>query len=290
VPERLPAGIPRIGTARPGSLPQEIDVITLYEHPLSPYSQKCRIALAEKNIAFDLRLPERFGSGATSDQGFVERNPRHEVPVLVDGDVRVFDSTIILEYIEDKWPRPPLLPREPAERARLRMIEDTMDTQYEAINWGILEIVFFKRAAGELRDKLLAAAREQTMGLQNWLEGELGDRTWFNGADFGWGDISVFPHVQNSARSRIGPKPGSRLAAWLERTRQRESVVPVIEAATDFLQKFPDASGALRSGKYRRQYRDHRLEWMMRSGGVPVVLEGLENKTIRFSNDVSSSS
>ena len=207
-------------------------------------------------------------------------------PCWPTGMCRIFDSTIILEYIEDKWPQPPLLPREPAERARLRMIEDTMDTQYEAINWGILEVVFFKRAAGELRDKLLATAREQTMRLQDWLERELGDRPWFTGESFGWGDLSVFPHVQNSARSRIEPKAGSRLAAWLERTRQRTSVAPIIAAAEAFLQKFPDASGALRSGKYRRQYRDHRLEWMMRSGGLPVVLEGLENKTIRFSNEV----
>jgi glutathione S-transferase/RNA polymerase-associated protein len=284
-PKRLASAIRSLRSA---AAPHEAPaVIILYEHPLSPYSQKCRIALAEKAIPFELRVPKQFGSGATTDGGFVERNPRHEVPLLVDGDVRIFDSTIILEYIEDKWPQPPLLPREPAERARVRMIEDAMDTQYEPINWGILEVAFFKRATGDLADILLASAREQTTRLQDWLEAELGDRAWFNGEDFGWGDLAVFPHVENSARSRIGPKPGSRLAAWLEQVRQRPSVVPVTAAATAFLQAFPDASAALRSGRYRRQYRDHRLEWMMRSGGLAVVVEGLENKTIRFSNEIS---
>ena len=75
---------------------------------------------------------------------------------------RIFDSTIILEYIEEKWPQPALLPRGPDERARARMIEDVMDTQYEAINWGIMEIARFRRASGNLRDTLLARAREQT--------------------------------------------------------------------------------------------------------------------------------
>ena len=151
-------------------------MVVLYEHPLSPYSQKCRIALAEKGVPFELRLPERFGSGATNDAGFIERNPRHEVPVLVDGDARIFDSTIILEYIEEKWPQPALLPRGPDERARARMIEDVMDTQYEAINWGIMEIARFRRASGNLRDTLLARAREQT--------GKLGHHKVLN--CFGW--------------------------------------------------------------------------------------------------------
>jgi len=89
-------------------------MVLLYEHPLSPYAQKVKIALAEKGVAFECRLPD-FMSGR--DDAFAAANPRLEVPALVDGDTRVFDSTIILEYIEDRWPTPPLLPAAPAERA-----------------------------------------------------------------------------------------------------------------------------------------------------------------------------
>jgi len=71
-------------------------VILLYEHPLSPYSQKVKIALAEKGIPFTTRLPAAFGSGAVQDEEFKRDNPRHEVPTLVDGDLQVFDSTVIL--------------------------------------------------------------------------------------------------------------------------------------------------------------------------------------------------
>ena len=57
---------------------------------------------------------------------FSATNPRIEVPVLVDGDLQIFDSTIIMEYIEEKWPEPALLPprSDPLARARTRMIEE----------------------------------------------------------------------------------------------------------------------------------------------------------------------
>ncbi|HEX7970179.1 MAG TPA: glutathione S-transferase family protein [Stellaceae bacterium] len=260
-------------------------MILIYEHPLSPYAQKVKIALAEKRIPFETRLPDRFGSGAVRDEGFMQDNPRHEVPALVDGDVRIFDSTVILEYLEDKWPEPPLLPEDPAERARVRMLEDVMDTQYEAINWGILEIEGFKRAGGALRQQMLARAAEQTARLQAWLERQLDGRPWFNGASFGWGDAAVVPHVNTSAERGNAPKAGSRLAEWLAHAKARPSVAAAIDAARTAAKAMPDLAQVVASGKFRRQYRDHRLEWMLRSGGLPIVLDGLEKRTIRFSNE-----
>ena len=67
-------------------------MIVLYEHPLSPYAQKVKIALVEKGVAFEARLSDFFGS----DAAFAGASPRLEVPALIDGDVTVLDSTIIL--------------------------------------------------------------------------------------------------------------------------------------------------------------------------------------------------
>ncbi len=72
--------------------------VTVYDHPLSPYGQKVKIALMEKGVAFEAPLPGNIGSGNTGGE-FARVSPRGEVPALVDGDVAVFDSTIILEYI-----------------------------------------------------------------------------------------------------------------------------------------------------------------------------------------------
>lgn len=104
----------------------------LYEAPGSPYAQKIKIALREKSVDFQLDTPESLGTGRT-DGSFGTGNPRVEVPLLVDGQTRIFDSTIILEYIEERWPEPPLMPLDPAARAVARMIEDVCDTQYEAV-------------------------------------------------------------------------------------------------------------------------------------------------------------
>ena len=140
-------------------------MLTLLEHPLSSYVQKVKIALREKNVPFTAEIPPDLGSGHAGG-AFREANPRIEVPVLVDGTVRIFDSTVIMEYIEERWPDPPLLPRDPAARAFARITEEVCDTHYEAVNWGFGEILWFNRATGTLADKLKAEAARQTTVLQ----------------------------------------------------------------------------------------------------------------------------
>src|SRR5262249_45733719 len=152
----------------------------------------------EKGVPFEARLPAGVGSGADFERAFLEASPRGEVPALVDGAVRVFDSTIILDYIEERWPDPPLLPAAPAERARSRMIEEAMDTHYEAINWGLGEVHFFQRAKGGLARELHERAAAQTAAWRRWLGAQLGDRTWFEGERFGRADLSVVPYLNGS--------------------------------------------------------------------------------------------
>ncbi|HEY3800180.1 MAG TPA: glutathione S-transferase family protein [Caulobacteraceae bacterium] len=258
-------------------------MINLYDHPLSPYAQKVRIALREKGVDFEYAVATGVGAGGASGD-FAAANPRAEVPALVDGEVRIFDSTIILEYIEDRWPTPALLPATPAERARVRMIEEVMDTHYEAINWGLGELNWFRRAEGELAETLKAAAARQTQGFLTWLEDQLGDRPWFNGETFGWGDLSVAPYVISSYG--LGHKPGdsSRVAAWLAKVRARPSVEETVAEARNF-RAIGQVADALSAGTFKREYRDHRLEWMIKSGGMEVVLKGLEAGNIRFTPD-----
>src|SRR5215467_926672 len=184
-------------------------MIVLYEHPLSPYAQKVKIALAEKGVEFECRLPDMVSG---KDQDLAAANPRLEVPALVDGDTRVFDSTVILEYIEDRWPTPPLLPSTPAERARVRMIDEVCDTYYEAIVWAAMEIRVFRRATGDQAERLLTRGARQIGGANAWLDRQLGERPWFNGPQFGWGDVAAVPFVHAAASMGTAPEPGSRVA------------------------------------------------------------------------------
>jgi glutathione S-transferase len=260
----------------------ETNVLTLYEHPLSAYAMKVKMALLEKGLEFQAMVPEGMATGTTGG-AFVEASPRAEIPALIDGDVKVFDSTIILEYLDDKWPEPPLLPRTPAERARVRMIEDVMDGLYEPNNWGMMEVTRYKRAHGELADKLVGYAKSNIDRLQHWLDAQLGNRPWFNGESFGWGDIACAPYINRSAAIGYTPPAGSRLAAWLERANQRPSVGKVIEQMKQVIANLPDMAALLSERKIKRQYRDHRLEWMIAGGGLSVVEEGIDTETIRFS-------
>jgi glutathione S-transferase len=257
-------------------------MLTLYEHPLSAYAMKTKMALLEKGLEFKAILPDGLANG-TAAGAFVAASPRAEIPALIDGDVQVFDSTIILEYLEDKWPTPPLLPKTPAARARVRMIEDVMDGFYEPNNWGIMEVTRFKRASGALADRLVGFAKSNIDQLQHWLDEQLGDAQWFNGEQFGWGDIACAPYINRSAAAGYTPPAGSKLQAWLARVNQRPSVAKVVEQMQQVIANLPDFPTLLAQGKIKRQYRDHRLEWMIAGGGLSVVQEGIERGTVRFS-------
>lgn len=97
----------------------------LYSGPVSLFSRKVEIGLHEKGLAFEQILVP-----FTQTKGYSPRNPdvlainpKAQVPVLVDGDLSLYDSTLILEYLEDAYPEPALYPKAPAERARCRLFD-----------------------------------------------------------------------------------------------------------------------------------------------------------------------
>jgi len=260
--------------------------VTVFEHPLSPYAQKVKIALDEKGVAYDARMPAAIGTGQI-DAEFLKANPRGEVPALIDGDAALFDSTIILEYIEDKWPEPALLPKDALGRARARTLEEVMDTAFEPINWGMGEIRWFKRAEGARAAEIERRAAAQARGLYDWLARALGHHPWFGGDIFGWADLSVVPYLNGAAGLGIGPHAHSPLGLWLARANERESVQKAAQAAAASIAGMGMVANAVKDRLFKREYRDHRLEWMIRSGGLDVVIEGLKTETIRFSNELS---
>ena len=163
------------------------------------------------------------------------------------------------------------------------MIEDVMDTLYEPNNWGLGEVLRFKRTSGALADKLIAHSRASVTKLQGWLEKQLGHAQWFNGENFGWGDVTVAPYLFRSIASGHPPPSGSKLEAWVTRAGERPSVAKVVEQMKHVIANFPDVATMLANGQVNRQYRDHRLEWMIAAGGIEIIREGIEKGTIRFS-------
>lgn len=257
-------------------------MITLFDVPISPYAQKVKLALLEKGLAFDTKYVEL----ANPEAEFAAASPRLEVPVLFDDDVRLFDSSVILEYLEERYPSPPLLPSGAIERARVRMLQELCDTQYEAVVWGVAELTVFSRATGERKTQMLARAKAQIEALNARLEQELAQRPFFNGEQLGFGDIVVYPHVNAAASQGNKPAPQSKLDTWLRAMRARPSAQRVKSDVVATLAQFAGIAQRVASGQQQRQYRDHRLDWMMRSGGVEIVVEGFKANTLRFSKDV----
>ena len=92
-------------------------VMTLFSAPSDPWSHRTRLVLAEKGIAIDLvnvdpsDLPEDL----------IDLNPYHSVPTLVDRDLVLYDSRVIIEYLDERFPHPPLMPIDPVTRAQFRV-------------------------------------------------------------------------------------------------------------------------------------------------------------------------
>jgi glutathione S-transferase len=255
--------------------------IELIEHPRSPYAQKVRILLREKAIPFTTRLPDGVGSGALADE-LQRANPRLEVPILKIGSASLFDSTIILEFLEETYPESALMPVQPLARARARTIEDVFDTHWEAVNWGLGEIDLWRRAGEALGTLLRAEAEREVRFLYRWLERQLGEADWLSGSQFGWTDLCAAPFVATTERFGLPPQPGSAVERWFERLRARPSVRDTIAEAAALHREMPELIALMENGSFKRQYRDHRLEWMIRAGGVQVVLDGIAKGNIRF--------
>ena len=110
-------------------------MITLYEHPLSPYAQKVKIFLLEKGIPFELKTPA-IGTGG-AEAAWTEASPRAEVPALIDGPTKIFDSTIICEYIEDKYPQKPMRPASAEDRKLLTRVAAGDRRTRQILPWGL---------------------------------------------------------------------------------------------------------------------------------------------------------
>ena len=104
-------------------------MIRLYDYPDCPFCQKVRVVLAEKDLEYETKAVDlRAGEQRTPE--FLKLNPYGKVPVLVDDETVVYDSTIINEYLEDEYPHPELLPEDSASRAKARLLEDYCDTSF----------------------------------------------------------------------------------------------------------------------------------------------------------------
>jgi glutathione S-transferase len=206
--------------------------VKLYSGPLSLFSRKVEIALHEKGLPFELvMVPFSQERGyAPKHPDVLAGNPKGQVPVLVDRGLSMFDSTVILEYLEDAYPEPPLYPADASSRAACRMLELYAD---EILLSDIRRLMHRSEppaADPNRRAQQEEDAREAEAALsRHWgeLQRRLGGGAWFGGA-FSVADIALFTSILFAQRLH-GPKLDGfpALAEWYARTAARPSVAPV---------------------------------------------------------------
>jgi len=205
----------------------------IYSGPLSMFGAKVEIAAREKGIAFELEMvPFSMRTLYEPKHPEVLRiNPKRQVPVLIDGDLELFDSTQIFEYLEDRWRSPALWPQVPADRARARLLELKSDE------------VFFPhviRLMG-LQDKPdhpdWGPARSGLQGYYDDMNQLLVDRDYLAGP-FSYADIAFYMAQFFAARMGV-PMTSAlpHLSAWRVRVSQRPAVERVVGAMTAFLRQ-----------------------------------------------------
>ncbi len=213
----------------------------LYYSPLSVFSAKPRIAMYEKAIAHEIRLVNWTpATGWIKPEELPRLNPKAQIPVLVDGDEVVYDSTIILEYLEDRFPKAALFPAGAGQRARCRMLEDLGDTLL-APNLGVLVREVLLKPDSSTRDSAAVAATKAELA-RNYqrLDRELSGREYLCG-EFSVADISCFSPINIASLMEGAPPPEcAKLASWLKRMTSRPSV-------SRYLAEFAEATAPLRA-------------------------------------------
>jgi glutathione S-transferase len=198
-------------------------MIKLYDFPLSPRVRKARIVLAEKGLQYE-KVNIDLTKGEQKKPEYLAINPYGKVPALQDNGTTVYESTIIMEYLNDKYSNPSLLPSDPGARARARILMHYGDNPYESAVATLAGEILFKPMQGGTPDQaIVAKAKEDLNACFERLEKELGNNDYLVGSAFTLTDIPfvswsmLFPNLQVEV-------PSAKVNAWLNRLKERPSV------------------------------------------------------------------
>ena len=213
----------------------------LYSGPLSMFGAKAEIALREKGIDFELvMVPFEMKTLYQPKHPEVARiNPKRQVPVLVDEDLEIFDSTQIFEYLETIRPEPALWPAAPKARARARLLELKSDEVYFA------PIIRLMGLQATPDDPAAVEARGLAVRFYDELERAMDGRPWLAGDQYTYADIAFYMAQLFGARMTAPMSDAHpRLQAWRERMSARPAVARVAGAMGRYLlgqgRKLPD--------------------------------------------------
>ncbi|NER49421.1 MAG: glutathione S-transferase family protein [Symploca sp. SIO1A3] len=188
-------------------------MLKFYHHPLSPISRRVWIGLLEKGIPFEPVIVNL--KGEQFEPEFLSLNPFHHIPVVVDGELRILESLAILDYLETKHPSLPLMPKEPAAMAKMRMVQMVTSNELTTKIPALL-------MASDSPEPDRITFRHIATGLDFFSE-QLGDSPYFGGDNLSLADITAGALLPLIVRLGVDLKEHPPIAAWYERIMARES-------------------------------------------------------------------
>ncbi len=199
--------------------------LTLYDAVPSSNSDRTKIALHEKGLVYE-RVTLDLAKKDQKRPEFLKLNPYGKVPVLNDSGKILFESCIINEYLDEQYPNPPLMPKDPHLRGRGRVLVDYGLNYLHEPYW-VLRGEMLKRESE--RDTATVEEKRQALRhLLQYLEEALDDKPYFLG-EMSLTDIDLMPRFLRMESYGAIPTPSlPRLSAWLKRMEERPSVKAIL--------------------------------------------------------------
>ena len=202
--------------------------LQLYSYWRSSASYRVRMALALKGLEHDIVPVHLVRSGGEQHlEAFRRRNPQGLVPCLVDGGVVLTQSLAIIEYLEERYPEPPLLPETAAQRARARMIAQAIACDIHPLN--NLRVLTYLTSTAKLNEA------DRNQWYRHWTENGLraverlieqtkSDGRFCLGEEPGLAECCLLPQVYNARRFGCSLTGLDRILAICERLEADERI------------------------------------------------------------------
>jgi glutathione S-transferase len=199
--------------------------IVLYDAVPSSNSDRVKIVLHEKGLAYE-RVTLDLARKEQKQPEFLKLNPYGKVPVINDNGKVLFESCIINEYLEEQYPDPPLMPKDPYLRARGRILVDYVLNYMHEPYWTLRAEML--KAEIERDASVLEEKRRILRSLLGYVEESLGDKPYLLGA-LSLSDIDILARFFRFESYGAVPAPSlAQLNAWFQRMKQRPSVQAVL--------------------------------------------------------------
>jgi glutathione S-transferase len=199
--------------------------IILYDAVPSSNSDRVKVVLHEKNLAYD-RVTLNLAKKEQKRPEFLKLNPYGKVPVINNNGKVLFESCIINEYLDEQYPDPPLMPKDPYLRGRGRVLVDYGLNYIHEPYWALRTEMM--KQDSERNSAVMEEKRHTLRNLLLYLEEALGEKPFFLG-DLSLTDIDVLPRFLRMESYGALPAPAlPLLGAWLARMKDRPSVKAIL--------------------------------------------------------------